>query len=182
MKLTHVRVTKYRCIEDSSEVAIEPDITALIGRNESGKTAFLEAMRRLNAADGSRFDVTADYPRAQLGAYRRRHARSPDVAVTAKLVLDDAEVRAQVGFSNLYALPLPELAGRHWRARDVWVTTPAAPPHGIALTATHYNGRLSFNFNYKASVISEADVLALAETFIAELRTVGTINAELVVD
>ncbi len=93
MKLTHVRVTKYRCIEDSSEVAIEPDITALIGRNESGKTAFLEAMRRLNAADGSRFDVTADYPRAQLGAYRRRHARSPDVAVTAKLVLDDAEVR-----------------------------------------------------------------------------------------
>lgn len=93
MKLTHVRVTKYRCIEDSTDVSIEPDITALIGRNESGKTCFLEALRRLNALDGSRFDITADYPRAQLGAYRRRHARSPDTAITAQLELDESEVR-----------------------------------------------------------------------------------------
>ena len=93
MKLTHVRVTKYRCIEDSTEVPIEPDITALIGRNESGKTAFLEALRRLNAADGARFEVTADYPRSQLGAYRRRHSKSPDTAVAARFELGDDEVR-----------------------------------------------------------------------------------------
>lgn len=93
MKLTHVRVTKYRCIEDSTEVPIEPDITALIGRNESGKTAFLEALRRLNAADGAAFDVTSDYPRTQYGAYRRRHARAPDTAVTARFTLLDEEVR-----------------------------------------------------------------------------------------
>ena|GEM_PF-464873 len=93
LKLTHVRVTKYRCIEDSTEVSIEPDVTALMGRNESGKTCFLEALRRLNAVDGSRFEITADYPRAQLGAYRRRHTRSPDTAISARLELDDSEVR-----------------------------------------------------------------------------------------
>ncbi|MBL8788397.1 MAG: AAA family ATPase [Deltaproteobacteria bacterium] len=93
MKLTHVRVTKYRCIEDSGLVAIEPEITALIGRNESGKTAFLEALRRLNPADGARFEVTADYPRPQLAAYRRRHERNPDTVIATRLELHDEDVR-----------------------------------------------------------------------------------------
>ncbi len=93
MKLTHVRVTKYRCIEDSTEVPIEPDVTAFVGRNESGKSAFLEALRRLNAADGSLFDVTADYPRTQLGAYRHRHDRSPDTPISVRLELENADLR-----------------------------------------------------------------------------------------
>lgn len=93
MKLTHVRVTKYRCIEDSGEVPIEPDITALIGRNESGKTAFLQALRRLNPADGARIDVVADYPRNQLAAYRRRHERAPDTVASARFELSDEDLR-----------------------------------------------------------------------------------------
>ncbi len=93
MKLTHARVTKYRCIEDSTDVPIEADITALIGRNESGKTAFLEAVRRINPADGARLDVVTDYPRNQLAAYRRRHEKSPDTVVTARFELADDDVR-----------------------------------------------------------------------------------------
>lgn len=93
VKLTHVRVTKYRCIDDSGEVALEPDVTALVGRNESGKTAFLEALRRLNAADGTKLDLISDYPRTQLGAYRRRHGRAPDTVINARLELDELEVR-----------------------------------------------------------------------------------------
>ncbi len=139
--------------------------------------ALIPAAQAVHAAVAREAQAQAHLERA---VFRAWGVHTVPIDALRKIVLDDAEVRAQVGFSNLYALPLPELAGRHWRARDVWVTTPAAPPHGIALTATHYNGRLSFNFNYKASVISEADVLALAETFIDELRTVGTIDAELV--
>jgi len=93
MKLTHARVTKYRCIEDSTDVPIEADITALIGRNESGKTAFLEAVRRINPADGARLDVVTDYPRNQLAAYRRRHDKSPDTVVNARFELNDDDVR-----------------------------------------------------------------------------------------
>lgn len=89
------------------------------------------------------------------------------------LVLDVAQVRAQVGFSNLVALPIPELAGPGFRVTDVWVTTPAAPPHGIALTATSYGGRVAFNFNYKASVVDRALVTALATAFVAELDAIA---------
>ena len=40
MKLTRARVVNYRSIDDSSWVNID-DVTALVGKNESGKTAFL---------------------------------------------------------------------------------------------------------------------------------------------
>ena len=100
MKLTHARVTKYRSIDDSTEVPIEEDITALVGRNESGKTAFLEGLRRINPADGARLDVVVDYPRSQLAAYRRRHDQRPDVVATARFELDPedfAEVERRFG-------------------------------------------------------------------------------------
>jgi predicted ATP-dependent endonuclease of OLD family len=38
MKLQAVQVTRFRNFDDSDEVAIEDDITTLIGENESGKT------------------------------------------------------------------------------------------------------------------------------------------------
>ena len=44
MKLTRARVTNYRSIDDSTWVNLE-DVTALVGKNESGKTAFLQALR-----------------------------------------------------------------------------------------------------------------------------------------
>ena len=44
MRLTKVRVQNYRSIEDSGVVDVQPDITALVGKNESGKTAFLRRM------------------------------------------------------------------------------------------------------------------------------------------
>ena len=41
MKLTEVRVTNFRNFLDSNPVRIQDDITCLVGKNESGKTAFL---------------------------------------------------------------------------------------------------------------------------------------------
>ncbi len=50
MKLKSVRVRMFRNILDSTEVAIQPNVTCLVGKNESGKTAFLQALWRLNPA------------------------------------------------------------------------------------------------------------------------------------
>lgn len=47
MKLTKVRITNFQCIHDSTEFDIG-DITCLVGKNESGKTALLKALYRLN--------------------------------------------------------------------------------------------------------------------------------------
>ena len=53
MKLKTVRIDHFKHVLDSTEVAIQPDITCLVGKNESGKSAFLEALRRLKPAHGA---------------------------------------------------------------------------------------------------------------------------------
>ncbi len=47
MKLTSFQVLKFRNIVDSTRVAVQPDVTCLVGKNESGKTAGLNALYRL---------------------------------------------------------------------------------------------------------------------------------------
>ena len=73
MKLTAVRVQNYKCIDDSNEFSIN-DLTCLAGKNESGKTALLQAMRRLNPVEEaeSDFGVLMEYPR------RRQHEADAD--------------------------------------------------------------------------------------------------------
>src|SRR5437879_5319201 len=63
MKLKSVRVRMFRNILDSTEVAIQPNVTCLVGKNESGKTAFLQALWRLNPARVKpTFSVPDHYP------------------------------------------------------------------------------------------------------------------------
>ena len=63
MKLKTVRIDHFKHVLDSTEVAIQPDITCLVGKNESGKTAFLEALRRLKPAQGGvKFSIGKHYP------------------------------------------------------------------------------------------------------------------------
>jgi energy-coupling factor transporter ATP-binding protein EcfA2 len=63
MKLTKVQVRMFRNILDSTEVAIQPNVTCLVGKNESGKTAFLHALWRLNPARVKpTFSVPEQYP------------------------------------------------------------------------------------------------------------------------
>ena len=63
MKLENVQVTKYKCIEDSTPWKVD-QVTTLVGKNEAGKSAILEALYKLNPVenDSSNFDNT-DYPR-----------------------------------------------------------------------------------------------------------------------
>lgn len=67
MKLTAVRVQNYKCIDDSGEFSIN-DLTCLAGKNESGKTALLQALRRLNPVEDaeSNFNEGKEYPRRRL--------------------------------------------------------------------------------------------------------------------
>jgi energy-coupling factor transporter ATP-binding protein EcfA2 len=93
MRLTRARVTKFRSIDDSGWVTFD-DVTCMVGKNESGKTAFLQALGRLRPVPGQEgtFDPVMDYPSKDYGPYRRRHADNPDVVVIAEYELTDAEV------------------------------------------------------------------------------------------
>ena len=69
-------VWKFRSIENSGTVRFEPDVTCLVGKNESGKTAFLEALYQANplGGPGRGFDELRDYPRRLRGRERAQIA------------------------------------------------------------------------------------------------------------
>lgn len=76
MKLITVEIDHFKHVLNSGEVKIEPDITCLVGQNESGKSTFLEALRRLKPAQGAvEFDSPKHYP-AWLEKRHRRQAKS----------------------------------------------------------------------------------------------------------
>lgn len=61
MKLVSVRIRDYKCIEDSDQFTIG-SVTCLVGKNEAGKTAILEALHKLKPDVGTKFS-DLDYPR-----------------------------------------------------------------------------------------------------------------------
>jgi predicted ATPase len=66
MRLRKARVRKYRSIRDTGLFDIEQGKTILVGPNEAGKSALLEALQRINPPGGMRsFDALRDYPRAE---------------------------------------------------------------------------------------------------------------------
>jgi len=89
-------VQKFRSIEDSGTVRFEPDVTCLVGKNESGKTAFLEALHQANPSGGAGrgFDELRDYPRHLRGRDRAQIAGT--VPISATFELEDADLEAVV--------------------------------------------------------------------------------------
>ena len=103
MKLTHVRVQNYRCVRDTGWFEVEEAKTILVGPNEAGKTAVLEALQRLNPPNGVRqFDPLRDYPRKLYNADIQSGRLDPRVipVTSAKFDLeaeDLAELPADFG-------------------------------------------------------------------------------------
>jgi len=74
LTLKEVKVAKYKSYLETQVISIEDKITTFVGKNESGKTAFLEAIAKFNYFEKDpkfQFDVTADYPRNELKKYQR---------------------------------------------------------------------------------------------------------------
>ena len=99
MKLVRARVTDFKSIDDSGWVDIDA-VTSMVGKNESGKTAFLGALKRLNPVDGDQEFELKDFPRKGYVRYRRQHEANPTTAVSAVMTLSDEEreeVASQIG-------------------------------------------------------------------------------------
>lgn len=115
MKLTKVEITNYKSIWGSNEFEID-DVTCLVGKNESGKTALLQALYKLNPVNEAEagFDITMEYPRQAVSQYRRRIAREGekhDEVVKATYTLDKAdiqEVQKEFG-EDCFSVQEPEL-------------------------------------------------------------------------
>lgn len=96
MELKKAKVTNFRSVEDSEEFSLNHS-TCLVGKNEAGKTALLQALTGLNAHPATPFEynIERDYPKRYLARYEQRH---PDEGA---LVLDteweiDEETKQQL--------------------------------------------------------------------------------------
>ena len=66
MRLVKARVRGYRSVIDSGWFDVENGKTILVGPNEAGKTAILQALQKLNPPEGIElFNPLRDYPRAK---------------------------------------------------------------------------------------------------------------------
>ena len=62
MLLKRIRIQLFRNFVEPQEIDIEGDVTALVGKNESGKTTVLQALHRLKQANlqDSKFDLVTE--------------------------------------------------------------------------------------------------------------------------
>jgi len=92
VQLSGVRITNYRSVEDSGWVEVG-DVTCLVGKNEAGKTAFLQALNKLNPVQGSsEFDDTMDFPSRHYAGYKRTREKEPAPVVSARFELSKQEM------------------------------------------------------------------------------------------
>lgn len=94
MRLVSVKVRFFKNIVDSGEVEIDPYVTCLVGKNESGKTAFLQALHRLFPARGNfKFSAPDHYP-AWLEKHHRMKGKDleQEKVITATFSLERQEL------------------------------------------------------------------------------------------
>jgi AAA15 family ATPase/GTPase len=95
MRLTHVHITNYKSVEDSNEFTIG-DVTCLVGKNEAGKSAILQALHTLKPDSGSGvFDAAKSYPRRHWSEYEE-HDEVARVLRT-NWTLDEKEIKGLEG-------------------------------------------------------------------------------------
>src|SRR5437016_5795606 len=66
MKLIKFQIRKYRNIQDSREVELTGNLTCVVGKNQSGKTALLRALHKFHPHDpNEKYNITRDWPRGE---------------------------------------------------------------------------------------------------------------------
>lgn len=110
MKLLSVQISDYKCVRRPCQFDVS-DITCLVGKNESGKTAILEALYRLNPIiqNHGNFNVDDDYPRIDVEDYRLEVAggkSEPAIVTRATFALEPEDLKdLEADFPGIIAQP-----------------------------------------------------------------------------
>lgn len=82
MRLIKARVQKYRSVRDTGMFDVESIKTIMVGANEAGKTAILQALQQINPPKGTRkLDPLRDYPRAEFNDITTGKVKPEDITV-----------------------------------------------------------------------------------------------------
>jgi predicted ATP-dependent endonuclease of OLD family len=121
MKLIRARIQNFRSIEDTGAFDID-DLTCLVGKNEAGKTAILDALYGLRPYRKFGYDKTRDYPRRFLTKFDERHPDGESEVARTWWQLDDQDIEAleEVLGKGVLKNPVVEVVsgigfdGTHW--------------------------------------------------------------------
>ena len=92
MRLIEARVENFKCVEDSGAFRVD-QVTCLVGKNEAGKTALLEALYKLNPVEKDKADFAeVEYPRRHLIRDRQHEEQEPANVVTTTWKLQEADL------------------------------------------------------------------------------------------
>jgi ABC-type cobalamin/Fe3+-siderophores transport system ATPase subunit len=156
MNLESFRIRNFRSINDSGDIDVSR-ITALLGRNESGKTTLLIALNTLNPAEGFKaLNPTKDFPR-----HRRLTECSDDTEVVStswRLTPDERKELGQL-LPRAESLTHVRVGRRYGANKGTWV--------GLDLPALEFN---EANIQNKVSKIVAA-VKVASETVDADKAT-----------
>ncbi len=157
MKLISFQIKNYKVIDNTELVKVDPKVTALVGKNESGKTAVMKTMwKNKNVADAA-FDKLYDYPRDR---YSRDRKDTQEVTILEfELTPEEAD----------------ELVGN-------FTQPPTTKPKIITYT-TYYSGEddvrreVQFDSDLEAGA-SGADAVAFIETVTTAIAAVGADDSD----
>jgi predicted ATP-dependent endonuclease of OLD family len=119
MQLVSFHVRAFRNIIDSDEILVDEHVTCLVGKNESGKSAMLQALHHLNPANAATpLNLLDEYPRWLKKEHEISGAITEARPITATFQLSEAEMESltsrfgkgvlasdTVEFSRSYAEP-----------------------------------------------------------------------------
>ncbi len=121
MKLKSIQVKNYRSVDDSDKFTID-NITCLVGKNESGKTAILKAIEGIKPFNKKmKYDKITDYPRRHLSEYDTRHdGQQAEVCVSEwELDKEDKEALKEKFGNNCLSENTIEVTSKYG-SRSTW--------------------------------------------------------------
>ena len=164
MKLTQARVINYRSIDDSSWVRVD-DVTALVGKNESGKTAFLQAIRKINSISGEEdtFSIR-DYPRKGYIKYKKIHDQNPCEVAQAEFELNVEEIsKIEENFGNGILASNKVIVSKNYKNERNWKISLAESVSQPSDVTTFTQPSTSVPTSFQSAVHTVDDVSNVSE-------------------
>ncbi len=124
MRLKAFCVTNYKSILESGRVELDPNVTCLMGKNESGKSALMQALWKFKNASGTKFDLLWDLPAER---YSDLRALDPEV-VSLEFALESSDKAAFAEKFGVQLTPPPSFTIRATYAGKRTVEPAFGPP------------------------------------------------------